>query len=111
VSQEYPKGYHTNKENNVTHQNNYTLPESITTTLVEQGWAAIPEMIKVIVDQAMQEERNRYLQAGNYERTEDRQGYANGYKPKTMKTRMGPITFSVPDVCAGCFDPESERNH
>jgi putative transposase len=91
----------------MTHQNDYTLPESITTTLIEQGWTAIPEMIKVIVDQAMQEERNRYLQAGNYERTEDRQGYANGYKPKTMKTRMGPITFSVPQVREGGFYPSA----
>jgi putative transposase len=60
-------------------------------------------MIKVIVDQAMQEERNRYLQAGNYERTENRQGYVNGYMPMSMKTRMGPITISVPQVREGGF--------
>lgn len=91
----------------MTHHNDYTLPESITTALIEQGWGAIPEMIKVIVDQAMQEERTRYLQARDYERIETRQGYANGYKPKTVNTRMGAITFSVPQVREGGFYPSA----
>jgi putative transposase len=82
----------------VTHHNDYTLPESITATLIEQGWAALLERIKVVVDQAMHEEQNRYLQAEDYERIETRQGYANGYKPKRVKTRMGAITFSLPQV-------------
>jgi transposase-like protein len=53
----------------------------------------------------MQVEREKYLQAGSYERTEDRKGYANGYKPKTMKTRLGEITFAVPQVRDGGYYP------
>jgi putative transposase len=44
----------------------------------------------------MQAERSKYLQAGEYERTEERKGYANGYKPKTVRTRVGEITFAIP---------------
>ena len=33
-----------------------------------------------------------------FERTEARTGYANGFKPKTLTTRLGPITFAVPQV-------------
>jgi transposase-like protein len=55
----------------------------------------------------MQEERVRFLQAGEYERTEDRKGYANGFKPKTVKTRIGEITFSVPQVREGGFYPSA----
>jgi Transposase, Mutator family len=33
-----------------------------------------------------------------YEGIATRQGYANGYKPKTLASRVGPITFSVPQV-------------
>ena len=53
----------------------------------------------------MQEERARYLQAEEYECTQDRKGNANGYKPKTVKTRIGENTFSVPQVREGGFYP------
>jgi transposase-like protein len=55
----------------------------------------------------MQEERAQYLQAEEYERTAERKGHANGYKPKTVKTRVGEITFSVPQVREGGFYPSA----
>ena len=55
----------------------------------------------------MQEERNRYLQADEYERTPTRAGYANGYKPKTVNTRVGKITFSVPQGRDSGFYPNA----
>ena len=32
------------------------------------------------------------------ERSEERLGYANGFKPKTVATRLGSLTFEVPQV-------------
>ena len=87
----------------MTHQNDYTSSED----LVEKGLEAVPEMMRVLINQAMQVERSKYLQAGEYERTEDRKGHANGFKPKTVKTRMGEITFSVPQVREGGFYPSA----
>ncbi len=55
----------------------------------------------------MQAERQQYLGAAPYQRTPDRQDQANGYKPKTVKTRMGEITFDVPQVREGGFYPEA----
>ena len=49
----------------------------------------------------MRLERDEVLQARPYERTDTRQGYANGFKPKTVATRMAPITFSIPQVRDG----------
>ncbi len=46
----------------------------------------------------MRVERHQVLQAQPYERTATRQGFANGYKPKTPASRIGPITFRVPQV-------------
>ncbi len=60
-------------------------------------------MIRILVNQAMVEERTHYLHAGEYQRTQERIGYANGYKPKTVKTRVGEITFSVPQMRGGGF--------
>jgi hypothetical protein len=56
----------------MTHQNHYNLPESITEALMQQGLGALPEMIKVMINNAMLEERARYLQAEEYERTGER---------------------------------------
>jgi transposase-like protein len=89
----------------MTHQENYNPSEKVVEQLAKNGWEAIPELIRILVNQAMQEERAHYLQAGEYERTEERKGYANGYKPKTVKTRVGEITFSIPQVREGGFYP------
>jgi putative transposase len=87
----------------MTHQNDYTF----TRELAEKGLDAIPELLRVLINNAMQAERSKYLQAGEYERTEDRTGHANGYKPKTVKTRVGEITFAIPQVREGGFYPST----
>jgi len=66
----------------MTHQGDYTLPQD----LAEKGLETVPELLRVLINQAMQAERAKYLIAGQYERTEDRKGHANGYKPKTVRT-------------------------
>ena len=64
-------------------------------------------MIRMLINQAMQIERENYLQAKSYERNSERQGYANSYKPKTVKTRVGEVTFDIPRVREGGFYPRS----
>ena len=51
-----------------------------------------------LVNEAMQAGRSHVLQARPFERTDARLGHANGFKPKTLKTRLGDITFAVPQV-------------
>jgi hypothetical protein len=89
------------KEKKMTHQIDYTLPNEV----VEQGLEAVPELMRILINNVMQVERSKYLQADDYERTEERIGHSNGYKPKTVRTRMGEITFSVPQVREGGFYP------
>lgn len=69
----------------MTHQNDYTLPSE----LAEKGLESVPELLRVLINNVMQVERSKYLVAADYERIEDRKGHANGYKPKTVRTRMG----------------------
>jgi transposase-like protein len=52
-------------------------------------------------------ERSCFLQAEPYERTEVRQDQANGFKPKTLKTRVGELSLNVPQVRNGGFYLES----
>lgn len=75
--------------------------------IAEQGFDALPELIRSIMNVAMQAERQHYLQAAPYERTSERRGYANGFKPKTVTTRVGQVTFDVPHVRDGRFYPQA----
>ena len=78
-----------------------TQPELLNTVLqlfTRDGLEGFAEGIRLLVNEAMRIERADALQAQPYERTESRQGYANGFKPKTVATRMAPITFSIPQV-------------
>jgi putative transposase len=84
----------------------YTLSQELLERLAEEGLDALPEMIRIVINTAMQAERLKYLGVGApYERSEGRQDQANGYKPKSVKTRAGEITFSVPQVRQGDFYP------
>ena len=56
-----------------------------------------------MIIEAMQAERAEHQKAGPYQHTPERRGY----KPKTMKTRVGEITFAVPQVREGGFYPQA----
>ena len=91
----------------MTYHNNFTLPTELLELLAEGGLENLPELIKIIVDQASRIQRSQHLNADPYERTGKRTGYANGYKSKTVKTRIGDITFDVPQVRDGSFYPSA----
>jgi len=91
----------------MTHQENYNLSSSTIEDLNRYGLEAVPELVRVLLNSVMQAERSKYIQAEEYERTEERKGHANGYKPKTVKTRIGEITFAVPQVREGGFYPSA----
>jgi len=82
----------------MTHHNDSELLNTVLQLLTEQGHNGFAEGIRLLVNEAMRVERHQVLQAQPYERTDTRQGYANGYKPKTLTSRVGPITFRVPQV-------------
>lgn len=73
--------------------------------IMEKGLSGMPTVMEIILNEAMRIERERHLNAGMYERTDERTGYANGYKPKTLKTSVGALTLSVPQTRDGEFYP------
>ena len=91
----------------MTHQKDYNLSAEMVEEILRNGLDVIPEMVRVLLNSVMQAERCRYLQAGEYKRSADRKGHANGYKPKTVRTRMGEITFAIPQVREGGFYPST----
>jgi len=91
----------------MTYQNNFTVPAEIMEQIVAEGIEYGPQMIALLINAAMKMEREQFLQAKSYERSEERQGYANGFKPKSVQTRMGNIDLSIPQVREGGFYPEA----
>jgi transposase-like protein len=91
----------------MTYQHDFTLPTELLKQLTQEGLEGLPEMIRILVNEAMRLERQNHLQARPYERTDGRRGYANGYKPKRVKTRVGEINFEVPQVREGGFYPDA----
>jgi transposase-like protein len=91
----------------MTYREDFTLPTELLEQVSQQGFDILPELIRIVVNAAMQAERQQYLKAAPYQRTPERETYANGYKPKTVQTRVGNITFSVPQVRDGDFYPEA----
>lgn len=91
----------------MTYQADFTLPAELLEQIASQGLDYIPELVRILVNAAMRAERENYLGAEPYQRSNERQGYANGYKPKTVQTRMGDITFAIPQVREGGFYPQA----
>ena len=69
-----------------------------------------PGFPRGIVERAMQalleEEMTAPLGAGRYERADGRTGYRNGFRPRTLKTRVGTLEPRVPQDRDGTFRPE-----
>ena len=91
----------------MTYQEHFTVNPNLIEEISKSGLEFMPELIRIIVNAAMLEERQKYLGVAPYERDEERQGHANGFKDKTVKTRLGDIRFLVPQVREGGFYPEA----
>lgn len=54
--------------------------------------------LEVVFNEAMKIERADFLGAGPFERTNERIGHANGFKPRRIKTRAGELDLAIPQV-------------
>ncbi|MBK8759929.1 MAG: IS256 family transposase [Sulfuritalea sp.] len=75
--------------------------------LLSNGLDGAGEALRILVNEASKIERNHFLNARPHERTAERIDYANGFKPKTVMTRVGQLTFDVPQVRGGGFYPSA----
>ena len=84
-----------------------TLPETMLEQIADGGLDALPEAIRLLLNAAMLLERQKFIGADPYQRTPARQAHANGFKEKTLQTRLGALTVDVPQVREGSFYPQS----
>ena len=84
-----------------------TQQESTSTTealqlILENGFDGMRPAMSLLFNMAMEAERTRALGLdAPFERSEARKGYANGFKPKTVNTRLGGLDLKIPQVRGG----------
>ena len=89
----------------MTHQEENPVVDHVMAVLIEHGPAAMASAFATIMNLAMQIERQQALKAESHQRTDERQGYANGFKSKTMRTRVGEVSLRIPQT-RGYHDDE-----
>jgi transposase-like protein len=75
--------------------------------LAEHGFEGMARAIEMLLNEAMKMERSAVLEAAPYQRTPRRQGYANGFKPKRVQTRVGRLELAVPQTRGIEFYPSA----
>ena len=91
----------------IANQINNALIEDIIKGLIDQGSEGLKPILEILFNIAMKSERQNYLKAEPYQRNNERIGYANGFKPKQLKTRMGELDLQIPQVRGLNFYPQS----
>src|SRR4030042_3333514 len=79
-------------------QNNDNKRDAVMELLIENGFEGFADVLRILLNEAMKIERDQALGAQLYQRTDPRRGYANGYRPKTVDTRIGKLSVDVPTV-------------
>jgi len=82
----------------MTRRNDSTTLEQLTELLIQDGPDAMGQAIATLLNHSMLIEREQALDATAHQRTDTRRGYANGYKPKTLTTRLGDLDLKVPQT-------------
>ena len=84
---------------------NFSAKENALEYISAYGLEGLLQAAEILLNEAMRAERERHINAKPYERTPERTGFANGYKDKTIKTRLGEMELQVPQVREGDFYP------
>lgn len=91
----------------MTHQLHPNVGSEIVELLTEHGFDGMAQAMQLMFNECMKIERQAFLGVGPYQRGENRNGQANGFKPKRLKTRIGELELAVPQVRDARFYPSA----
>lgn len=70
------------------------------------GQDGLAKRVETVLNQILEAQVTETLGATRHERTDERAGYRNGYRPRTLYTRVGPVTLLVPQTRDGSFSTD-----
>lgn len=82
----------------MTHHEQTTGELELVQLILEHGLDGMRPAMEMLLNMAMKTERDGFLGAKPDERSSDRTGYANGYKPKTLNTSLGKLELEIPQT-------------
>ena len=91
----------------MTHQAHPSVTREVVQVLAEHGFDGMAQAMELLINECMKIERQQALGVGPYQRSEARLGQANGFKPRRLKTRIGPLELAVPQVRGAKFYPRA----
>ena len=91
----------------MTHPDQSNALDEVVHLLAEHGFDGMAQAMQTLLNEAMRLERSAALGAEPYQRCEARRGYANGFKPKTVASRLGALELQVPQTRGVEFYPSA----
>lgn len=80
-------------------QTDINLNDQLIKILLNEGVSdGLVTVTQMLINAAMLLERERHIGAAPHQRTSERNGYANGFKPRSFQTSMGKVELSMPQV-------------
>lgn len=89
----------------MTQKQNNTFPSPVREALMNQP-DFLQEIVQSTLQRLLEEEIAVHLNADPFERTNERRGYRNGYRPRQLKTRVGTLSLLIPMDREGTFKTE-----
>lgn len=82
----------------MTQQKEDTAIRTIFEIINSEGIEGLGDAVSILINEAMKVERSSALNAQPWQRTENRMGYANGFKNKSVVTKLGKLDLNIPQV-------------
>lgn len=89
----------------ISNKTNKHLINDILENFAQAGMNQLKETLEKLFNELMIAEREDFVNASFYERTENRKDYCNGFKNKKLLTRVGELNLRVPQVRSSEFYP------
>ena len=68
-------------------------------------------LVEDVLSQVLEAQMTEHIGAGRHERSESRQAYRNGHRPRRLYSRVGPLSLRVPQSRDGGFSTEIFRRY
>lgn len=66
----------------------------------------LAKLVEGVLNQILEAQVSESLGADKHQRSDERTGYRNGYRPRQLYTRVGPVTLQVPQTRDGSFSTD-----
>lgn len=84
-------------------QDHRRLAEEVAQGVLIDDRTFLREIVERVLQELLEAEMTEHIGAAPYERTHKRTGQRNGYKPRTLRTRVGTLKLLVPQDREGTF--------